>query len=148
MWSALDSHYKYYAHFWPQPFEWDCSRQKFIAHGKSTKFLPHFLSMVILGFSPLTCVTLFTAQSLGFCKLRLLEELVTIALLLLVTLTFVAEWAFSKHGDDLKFYINYLKRRDAQIQSGEFKRRHVYWFCCIFNCEGSFRSGTMQPRDG
>lgn len=134
MWSALDSFSKYQAYFWPQPFEWDYCRQQFVAHAKSTRFLPHFVSMVAIGSAPLACVTLLTAQSLGLCNLDLLEELVTILLLLLVTLTLVAEWSFSRQGNDFKFFINSLKRLDAQIQSSKFKCEVIlryFWFGCV-----------------
>lgn len=128
MWSSLDSYSKYYAHFWPHPFEWDHSRQEYIAHAKSTKFLPYFVSIVALGFAPLACITLLTVQSLCLVSLDLLEVLVTILILLVVTLVSVAEWSFSSHRDEFKFYINYLKRVDAHIQSRKFKWAQAYLF--------------------
>lgn len=121
MWSSLNLFSNFYAHFWSHPFEWDPSRKKFAANPKSRKLLSYFISMAIMGFVPLTCATLLTAQSLGYINLDLLQVLVTILTLLSVTITLATEWSLARNAADLELCSNYLTRLEAQIKSRKFK---------------------------
>lgn len=74
-----------------------------------------------MGFVPLTCATLLTAQSLGYINLDLLQVLVTILTLLSVTITLATEWSLARNAADLELCSNYLTRLEAQIKSRKFK---------------------------
>lgn len=117
MWSSLDLCSKYNARFWQHPFEWDPSRQKFVANSKSKKLIFYLLSMVTVGSVPVALLVLLSFHSFGLSNPTFLEILVNVHILLLVMLALVTEWSFATYADELQLCSNYLIRLEGDVQS-------------------------------
>lgn len=120
MWSSLDLFSKYYAHFWPNPFDWNPSKKEFVANPKSTKWIFYFLSMATLWSVPVAHLILLTSYVFGFSNPSFLEILVNLNILLFVTVALVSELSLATYGNELELCSNQLIRLEATVYSRKF----------------------------